>query len=83
LHEVRAKLGVSADGRFSKMRQLAALPRVSTGEPMGVLWLCPPQLPRALPRTGEVGLRGQAPAAAGACSLLLGLLLLRLRRGQG
>jgi 2-polyprenyl-6-methoxyphenol hydroxylase-like FAD-dependent oxidoreductase len=37
-HEVRAALVVGADGRFSKVRQLAGIPLHSRGEPMDVLW---------------------------------------------
>jgi 2-polyprenyl-6-methoxyphenol hydroxylase-like FAD-dependent oxidoreductase len=43
-HEVRAKLTVAADGRFSKLRSLACLEPVKSAPPMDVLWL---RLPRA------------------------------------
>ena len=41
--EVRAALTVAADGRFSRMRKLAALEAVTQSEPMEVIWL---RLPR-------------------------------------
>jgi 2-polyprenyl-6-methoxyphenol hydroxylase-like FAD-dependent oxidoreductase len=41
--EVRARLTVAADGRFSRLRRLAALEAVSASSPMEVLWL---RLPR-------------------------------------
>ena len=44
LHEVRAPLTVGADGRFSKVRQLAGLPVVKTSPPMDVLWFRVPRL---------------------------------------
>src|SRR5262245_25206918 len=37
-YEVRASLVVGADGRFSKVRQLAGMQLRSRGEPMDVLW---------------------------------------------
>jgi 2-polyprenyl-6-methoxyphenol hydroxylase-like FAD-dependent oxidoreductase len=37
-HEVGASLVVGADGRFSKVRQLARNPLLGHGEPMDVLW---------------------------------------------
>ena len=43
-HEVRASLVVGADGRFSKVRQLAGLQLRTRGEPMDVLWF---RLPKA------------------------------------
>jgi 2-polyprenyl-6-methoxyphenol hydroxylase-like FAD-dependent oxidoreductase len=44
-HEVRAALVVGADGRFSKVRQLADIPLKDTAEPMDVLWLRLPRRP--------------------------------------
>jgi 2-polyprenyl-6-methoxyphenol hydroxylase-like FAD-dependent oxidoreductase len=42
-HEVRAILTVAADGRFSKIRQLAGIELIKTAPPMDVLWF---RLPR-------------------------------------
>jgi 2-polyprenyl-6-methoxyphenol hydroxylase-like FAD-dependent oxidoreductase len=42
-HEVRAALIVGADGRFSKVRQLAGLEQVKTSPPMDVLWFRVPK----------------------------------------
>ncbi len=42
-HEVRAVLTVAADGRFSKIRQLAGIELIKTAPPMDVLWF---RLPR-------------------------------------
>ncbi len=42
-HEVHASLVVGADGRFSKIRQLAGFPLVGARAPLDVLWL---RLPR-------------------------------------
>ena len=44
LHEVCAKLVVGADGRFSKVRQLAGLRLVGEPEPLDLLWV---RLPRS------------------------------------
>ena len=44
-HEVHASLVVGADGRFSKVRQLAGMQLRSRGEPIDVLWF---RLPKAL-----------------------------------
>jgi 2-polyprenyl-6-methoxyphenol hydroxylase-like FAD-dependent oxidoreductase len=38
-HELRARLTVGADGRFSKVRKLAGLAAIMTAPPMDVLWL--------------------------------------------
>ena len=43
-HEVRAKLVVGADGRFSKVRQLAGFELVGEPEPLDVLWTRLPRL---------------------------------------
>ncbi|PSB03795.1 FAD-dependent oxidoreductase [Merismopedia glauca] len=45
LHEVRALLTIAADGRNSKLRQLADLHPVSTSTPMDVLWFRLPRHP--------------------------------------
>jgi 2-polyprenyl-6-methoxyphenol hydroxylase-like FAD-dependent oxidoreductase len=37
-HEIRASVVIGADGRFSKVRQLAAIPLENTAEPLDVLW---------------------------------------------
>src|SRR6266568_1244964 len=42
-HELRAKLTVGADGRFSRMRQLAGFEPIQTVPPMDILWF---RLPR-------------------------------------
>jgi len=44
-HEVRAELVVGADGRFSKVRQLAGIEQVKTSPPMDVLWFRLPRRP--------------------------------------
>ena len=44
-HELRALLTVGADGRFSKVRQLAGFPPVKTSPPMDILWFQLPHLP--------------------------------------
>jgi 2-polyprenyl-6-methoxyphenol hydroxylase-like FAD-dependent oxidoreductase len=43
-HEIEALLTVGADGRFSKLRKLAALEPIRTSPPMDILWL---RLPRS------------------------------------
>ena len=45
VHEVRAPLTVGADGRFSRVRQLAGFTPISTSPPMDVLWFRLPHLP--------------------------------------
>ena len=56
LHEVRAPLTVGADGRFSKVRQLAGLQAVKTAPPMDVLWFRLPRLAGELDEsTGLLG----------------------------
>lgn len=37
-HEIRARLTVAADGRYSRIRDLAGLPLVNTSAPIDVLW---------------------------------------------
>src|SRR2546428_12367253 len=44
-HELRAKLTVGADGRFSRMRQLAGFEPVRSSPPMDILWFCLPRRP--------------------------------------
>ncbi|QBD78104.1 FAD-dependent oxidoreductase [Ktedonosporobacter rubrisoli] len=44
-HEVRALLTVGADGRFSRMRQLAGFTPIKTSPPMDVLWYDIPRYP--------------------------------------
>lgn len=44
-HEVRALLTVGADGRFSKVRQLAGFEPIKTSPPMDILWFHLPHLP--------------------------------------
>lgn len=44
-HEVRARLTVGADGRFSKVRQLAGFVPIKTSPPMDILWFRLPHLP--------------------------------------
>jgi 2-polyprenyl-6-methoxyphenol hydroxylase-like FAD-dependent oxidoreductase len=44
-HEVRALLTVAADGRFSKVRQLAGVRMIRTSPPMDVLWFRLPRTP--------------------------------------
>ena len=53
-HEVRAKVTIGADGRHSRLRDMAGLEAVQTAAPMDVLWF---RLPR-LPEDGE-GLNGR------------------------
>lgn len=44
-HEIRARLTVGADGRFSTVRRLAGFDPISTAPPMDVLWFRLPKLP--------------------------------------
>jgi 2-polyprenyl-6-methoxyphenol hydroxylase-like FAD-dependent oxidoreductase len=44
-HEVRARLTVGADGRFSKVRHLAGFVPIKTSPPMDILWFRLPHLP--------------------------------------
>jgi 2-polyprenyl-6-methoxyphenol hydroxylase-like FAD-dependent oxidoreductase len=50
--EIRAALTVAADGRFSRMRKLAALEAVTQSVPMEVIWL---RLPRESSDPADVG----------------------------
>ncbi|HET8924144.1 MAG TPA: FAD-dependent oxidoreductase [Candidatus Acidoferrum sp.] len=47
-HELLAPLTVAADGRFSRLRQLAGIEPVKTSPPMDVLWFRLPKLPEDL-----------------------------------
>jgi 2-polyprenyl-6-methoxyphenol hydroxylase-like FAD-dependent oxidoreductase len=53
-HEVRARLTVGADGRFSRLRKLAGLPPIASSPPMDVLWF---RLPRQATDAEEAGVR--------------------------
>ncbi|HEY9641662.1 MAG TPA: FAD-dependent oxidoreductase [Coleofasciculaceae cyanobacterium] len=44
-HEVRAQVTIGADGRHSRLRELAALEAVPTSAPMDVLWFRLPHAP--------------------------------------
>ena len=44
-HELRAKLTVGTDGRFSRVRRLAGFEPIKTAPPMDVLWFRLPKLP--------------------------------------
>jgi 2-polyprenyl-6-methoxyphenol hydroxylase-like FAD-dependent oxidoreductase len=44
-HELRARLTIGADGRFSKVRQLAGFELIKTSPPMDILWFRLPHLP--------------------------------------
>jgi 2-polyprenyl-6-methoxyphenol hydroxylase-like FAD-dependent oxidoreductase len=67
-HEVRAVLTVAADGRFSRVRQLAGFEPVKTAPPMDVLWF---RLPR----------RPDEPASSSG-RILAGHILIILNRGD-
>jgi 2-polyprenyl-6-methoxyphenol hydroxylase-like FAD-dependent oxidoreductase len=43
-HELRARLIIGADGRFSKIRQLAGFEPIKTSPPMDILWFRLPHL---------------------------------------
>lgn len=55
-HEIRAELTVAADGRFSRIRQLAGFESVKTSPPMDVLWF---RLPRAPQDAEGAGIGGR------------------------
>lgn len=44
-HELRARLTVGADGRFSRVRHLAGFEPIKTSPPMDILWFRLPHLP--------------------------------------
>jgi 2-polyprenyl-6-methoxyphenol hydroxylase-like FAD-dependent oxidoreductase len=45
-HEVRSPLTIGADGRFSRLRQLAGFEPIKTSPPMDVLWFRLPRSPQ-------------------------------------
>jgi 2-polyprenyl-6-methoxyphenol hydroxylase-like FAD-dependent oxidoreductase len=49
-HEVRAEVVIGADGRFSKVRQLSAIPMHDTAQEIDLLWLRLPKWPTDPPR---------------------------------
>jgi 2-polyprenyl-6-methoxyphenol hydroxylase-like FAD-dependent oxidoreductase len=53
-HEVRAKLTVGADGRFSKVRHLVGFEPIKTSPPMDILWFRLPHLPHENSSEGRV-----------------------------
>jgi 2-polyprenyl-6-methoxyphenol hydroxylase-like FAD-dependent oxidoreductase len=55
-HEIRAQLTVGADGRFSRLRQLAGFEAIKTSPPMDVLWF---RLPRSPGDPQGVGVGGR------------------------
>ena len=67
-HEVRAALTVAADGRFSRVRQLAGFEPVKTAPPMDVLWF-------RLPRGAD-----ESDASSG--RIVAGHILIILNRGD-
>lgn len=56
-HEVRSTLTVGADGRFSRLRQLAGFEPIKTSPPMDVLWF---RLPRSPGDAKDLGVVGRA-----------------------
>ena len=56
-HEVRSALTVGADGRFSRLRQLAGFEPIKTSPPMDVLWF---RLPRSPHDVKDLGVAGRA-----------------------
>jgi 2-polyprenyl-6-methoxyphenol hydroxylase-like FAD-dependent oxidoreductase len=59
-HEVRATLTVAADGRFSRLRQLAGLQPIKSSPPMDVLWFRLPRSPEDQITSGGRIVRGRA-----------------------
>jgi 2-polyprenyl-6-methoxyphenol hydroxylase-like FAD-dependent oxidoreductase len=57
-HEVRSPLTVGADGRFSRLRQLAGFEPIKTSTPMDVLWFRLPYSPEDAQK--NVGVGGRA-----------------------
>jgi 2-polyprenyl-6-methoxyphenol hydroxylase-like FAD-dependent oxidoreductase len=49
MHELRAPLTAGADGRFSRVRQLAGFEPIKTSPPMDILWFRLPHIPGDLP----------------------------------
>ena len=66
--EIRARLTVASDGRFSRLRSLAGLPLVTTSAPIDVLWF-------RLPHTS-----GKRPGAAMSVHLGGGQVMARIDR---
>jgi 2-polyprenyl-6-methoxyphenol hydroxylase-like FAD-dependent oxidoreductase len=58
-HEVRARLTVGADGRFSRVRKLAGIGIVQTAPPIDVLWMRMPRSPQD-PKGGQAEFAGYA-----------------------
>ena len=54
-HEVRSTLTVGADGRFSRLRQLAGFEPIKTSPPMDVLWFRLSRSPHDVQDLGVVG----------------------------
>jgi 2-polyprenyl-6-methoxyphenol hydroxylase-like FAD-dependent oxidoreductase len=54
-HEVRSTLTIGADGRFSRLRQLAGFEPIKTSPPMDVLWFRLPRNPDDVKDSGVVG----------------------------
>lgn len=57
-HEVRSPLTVGADGRFSRLRQLAGFEPIKTSTPMDVLWFRLPRNPEDAKK--NIGVEGRA-----------------------
>lgn len=57
-HELRAPLTVAADGRFSKLRNLAGLKPTATSPPMDVVWFRLPRRPGDPQDSGALYVRG-------------------------
>lgn len=57
-HEVRSPLTVGADGRFSRLRQLAGFEPIKTSTPMDVLWFRLPRNPEDAKK--NIGIEGRA-----------------------
>jgi 2-polyprenyl-6-methoxyphenol hydroxylase-like FAD-dependent oxidoreductase len=51
-HELSAQLVVGADGRFSKVRELAGLTRTPSAQPIDILWFRLPAAPADSPANG-------------------------------
>jgi 2-polyprenyl-6-methoxyphenol hydroxylase-like FAD-dependent oxidoreductase len=54
--EVRAPLTVAADGRFSRLRKLAALEAVTQSAPMEIIWLRLPRKPEDRHEEGSINI---------------------------
>ncbi len=53
-HELRARLTIAADGRFSRVRQLAGMKPVATAQPVDCLWFRLPHLLSDAPDAGGI-----------------------------